>query len=306
MRIVLFGQAAFGEAVFGRFLKRGEQVVAVYLPPDQPGRRLDPLKAAAVEHQIPVFQPPRLKAASVFETYKTLAPDMNLLAFVSQILPERILNYPQLGSVQYHPSLLPKHRGGTAIHWAIIKGETKTGLTIFWPDKGIDTGPILLQKEVDIAPDDTLGSLYFNKLFPLGVDILMEAVDLIKAGKAPKIPQDESHATYEPLCDDFHAQIDWSRPVQQVYNLIRGTNPQPGANTTFHGKPLKVLDAELQREVSVGVPGEILDVGPTGFLVAALGGAILVKRVQPPEASRIPADQFAQAHQMRSGERLGS
>jgi methionyl-tRNA formyltransferase len=306
MRIVLFGQAAFGEAVFKRLQERGEELVAVYVPPVERGRRPDPLKVIAQEGNVVVFQPGRLKSRDAFEEYRTLEADLNVLAFVTQILPERILVHPKMGSIQYHPSLLPKHRGGTAMHWAIIKGDAKTGLTIFWPDKGIDTGPILLQKEVEIALDDTLGSLYFDKLFPLGIDAVMEAIDLIKEGKAPRIPQDESKATYEPLCDDSHARIDWSCPIQEVYNLIRGTNPRPGANTTFQGGPLKVLDSEMRRGVGAAVPGEVVEVSAAGLLVGAPGGAILVKRVQPEGGPRMEAVEFAKVNQMAAGHRLGS
>ena len=136
-----------------------------------------------------------MRDPEVYEEFRKLKPDLNVLAFVTDIIPQRVLDLPRLGSIQYHPSLLPKHRGGSAINWAVINGETKTGLTIFWPDKGIDTGPILLQKEVEIGPDDTVGSLYFNKLFPLGVEALAESVQLVREGKAPRIAQDEAEAS---------------------------------------------------------------------------------------------------------------
>jgi len=179
MRIIIIGQATFGKEVLQTLSKKGEEIRGVYTPPDVPGRA-NPLKELAAKLGIPTFQPKEMRAPEVYAEYIRLKPDLNVMAYVTDIIPESILNYPKLGTIQYHPSLLPKHRGGSAINWAIINGETKTGITIFWPAKGIDTGPILLQKEVDIFPDDTVGSLYFNKLFPLGIEALAESIELIK------------------------------------------------------------------------------------------------------------------------------
>ena len=179
MRIVLIGQAAFGEKVLQKLSEGDNEIVGVFTTPDINGRA-NPLKELADKLEIPVFQPVKMRDTDVYTEHSKLKPDINVLAFVTDILPESILNFPEFGSIQYHPSLLPKHRGGSAINWAVINGETKTGITIFWPDKGIDTGPILLQKEVEISPDDTVGSLYFNKLFPMGIDAIVESVDLVK------------------------------------------------------------------------------------------------------------------------------
>jgi methionyl-tRNA formyltransferase len=210
-----------------------------------------------------------------------------------------------MGTIQYHPSLLPKHRGGSAINWAIINGETKTGITIFWPDRGVDTGPILLQKEVEISPDDTVGSLYFERLFPLGVEALVEAIELIKKGTAPRIPQDESQATYEGLCTEKDALIDWSAPIDRVYNLIRGTNPQPGATTYFHDKKLKIFDVKPIYDIVGGLPGQIVDNGADGFVVSLKRGAILVQKVQIHKSSKVEAAEFARQAGLAPGDRLG-
>ncbi len=304
MRIVLIGQAAFGQRILEELLKRGEEVVGVYVPPDE-GVRVDSLKELAQKENIPVFQPKRMRDAEVYEEYAKLSPDLNIMAFVTDIVPESILKYPRLGTIQYHPSLLPKHRGGSAINWPIINGETKTGLTIFWPDKGIDTGPILLQKEVDISPDDTVGSLYFNKLFPLGVDALMEALDLVEKGIAPRIPQDESQATYEGLCSEGDVIIDWSQPASKVYNLIRGANPQPGATTYFRSKKLKIFDSELRPGLRNKPAGEITEIAEQGLLVAARGGVILVKRVQSEGSPKIVSLDYAKSVDLKVGDRLG-
>ena len=197
MRIVVVGQAPFGEAVLKRLLEKGAEVVGVSAPATPQGRRADPLHALAEEKRLPVFTTRDLKKDAVFNSLAALKPDLTIMAFVTDILAQRVLDVAKLGTIQYHPSLLPRHRGASAINWAIVQGEAKTGLTIFWPDKGVDTGPVILQKEVAIEPDDTLGSLYFDKLFPMGIDALLEAMELVQQGKAPRIPQDESQATSE-------------------------------------------------------------------------------------------------------------
>ncbi|MFH1639697.1 MAG: methionyl-tRNA formyltransferase [Chloroflexota bacterium] len=302
MRIVLIGQAAFAEKVLEELQKSGEEVVGVYTIPDAPGRA-NSLKEMAVKMGIPVFQPPRLRAPEVYPEYLKLNPDLNVMAFVTDIVPESILNAPKMGTIQYHPSLLPKHRGGSAINWAIINGENRTGLTIFWPDKGLDTGPVLLQKEVEISPDDTVGSLYFNRLFPLGVSALMESVALVREGKAPRIVQDESQATYEGLCTAKDGIINWNEPVRKVYNLIRGTNPQPGASTSIQGKQFKIFDSEIA--TGSGMPGEVTGVLEKGITIAAGDGVILVKRVQPKGSPKIAATEFAGQVKLSVGDRLG-
>ena len=305
MRIALIGQAAFGEAVLKALLKKEKEVVGVYATPDVPGGRVDPMKELAISQGISLFQPERMRDPEVYDSYRGLNPDLGVMAFVTDIVPIAILDYPSLGTIQYHPSLLPKHRGASAINWAIINGETTTGLTIFWPDAGIDTGPILLQKEVTINPDDTVGSLYFNKLFPLGVASLVEAVEAVELGIAPRIPQDESQATYDPPCREEHAIIDWSHPALRVYNLIRGTNPQPGATTYLRGDKLKVFDCELRPNPGRVTPGEVIEVTGEGFLVAAAGGAILVKRVQPIGSSKVAASEYAASAPLKAGATLG-
>ena len=304
MRIVCIGQAAFGEKVLQKLTERGEEVVAVYTPQDIAGKR-NPLKELAIQIGIPVFQPRSMRVPEIYEEYTRLKPDLNVMAFVTSILPDSILNYPKMGTIQYHPSLLPKHRGGSAINWAIINGETKTGITIFWPDRGVDTGPILLQKEVEISPDDTVGSLYFEKLFPLGIEALVEGIELIKKGIAPRIPQDESQATYEGLCTEKDAIINWSAPIDRVYNLIRGTNPQPGATTYFHGKTLKIFDAKPIYDIVGGLPGQIVNSSADGVVVSLKRGAILVQKVQMNKSSKIEAAEFAKQARLEIGDRLG-
>lgn len=304
MRIVVNGQQAFGKAVLEALIERGEDVVAVYCAPDRPGRPVDPLKEAALERGLPVLQPGAFKVPAVLEEFKSFAPDLGVMAYVVLLVPESILNAPTHGTIQYHPSLLPRHRGPSSINWPIIQGETKTGLTIFWPDKGLDTGPILLRKEVEIGPDSTLGSIYFDHLFPMGVAALLEAVDLVRAGTAPRIVQDEAKATYEGWCRKDDVRIDWNRPAQVVYNLIRGADPQPGAWTTHAGRTLQIYDS-AKLAIADGAPGEVIAVGEDGVTIAAADGGILAKRVRGEDGKKRPAQEYAEDIGLAPGTRLG-
>ncbi|MEE8274715.1 MAG: methionyl-tRNA formyltransferase [Alphaproteobacteria bacterium] len=305
MRIVVNGQQAYGKAVLEALLGRGEDVVAVYCAPDKPGGRIDPLKEEALAHDIPIYQPASFKGSEVLEEFKALAPDLGVMAYVVLLVPEPILDAPTYGTVQYHPSLLPRHRGPSSINWPIIQGETRTGLSIFWPDKGLDTGPVLLQKEVAIGPDDTLGSIYFDRLFPMGVEAMLEAVDLVKAGAAPKIVQDESQATYEGWCRGKDVEIDWSRPVDEVYDLIRGADPQPGAWTRHRGKTLQIFDAAKLAAADDAQPGEITEAGAEGIAIAAEGGAILAKRMRPEGDKKLTAADYVAVGRVEAGTIFG-
>jgi methionyl-tRNA formyltransferase len=304
LRIILIGQAAFAEKSLEKIAGKGEEVVAVYCPPDPPGGKFDAVKQRAVQLGIPVRQHKSLKAPAVREEFMALDADLAILAFVTQIVPEAVFSVPRLGSICFHPSLLPKHRGASAINWALINGETVTGLSLFWVDPGIDTGPVLLQKEVKVDPDDTAGSLYFNKIFPLGVDAIAEAVDLIKGGNPPRIVQDESQATYDPPCRDEHARIDWSKPAQQVYNLVRGCDPQPGAHGIHNDKIVRLFDARLQINNGSAPAGEITAVGADEIAVALNGGTLKVKRMRG-DGAKIGAVEYARQSGLKVGDRLG-
>lgn len=308
MRIVVHGQQAFGKSVFEKLIERGEDVIAVYCAPDPPGGgRPDPLKEAALARKLPVYQPRSFrKDPGVAEEFAKLQADLCVMAYVTLIVPETILNRPTQGTIQYHPSLLPRHRGPSSINWPIIGGETRTGLTIFWPDEGLDTGPILLQKEVDILETDTLGSLYFDKLYPMGVEAMIEAVDLVKAGKAPRIRQDDAQATYEGWCKKENVQIDWQKPVQEIWNLIRGADPQPGAWTTYQGATVQIFDARKVAGGAAAPPGEVTAIDDAKLTVAAPGGHIEVSRVRADGGQKISGAAFAKSVGLQAGARLGS
>ncbi|UCD90259.1 MAG: methionyl-tRNA formyltransferase [Desulfobacterales bacterium] len=302
MRIILIGQAAFGAKVLESLLERSENVVAVYAPPDRPGGRPDPLKEAAVTKGIQVFQPVTYKDDQVYNEYQELNPDLTVMAFVTDIIPERFFDVPTHGTINYHPSLLPRHRGASAINWAVIMGDDRTGLSIFWPDGGIDTGFVLLQKEIDIGPDDTTGSLYFNHLFPMGVEAILESIDLVKQGNAPKIPQDEAGATYEPPCDDRVAGIDWDRPAQELYNLVRGCDPQPGAFALLKGEKVRFYGARLIQESVDSAPGTILGIDDQGMTVAVSQGKLMVSKVRPEKGGKKVASEFATENGLKAGD----
>jgi len=282
LRIALLGQAAFAEKALEALVKHGDEIVHVFAPPDPPAGKADPLKVRALELGLPLSQPESFrKDPTALERFKALNADLAILAFVTIIVPEPILYLPRHRSICFHPSLLPRRRGASAINWAIIKGDHETGVTWFWPDAGIDTGPILIQKRVPITESDTTGSIYFNKLFPLGIETMIEAVDLIQAGKAPALVQDESQATYEPPCRDEHAKIDFARPAREVFNLIRGCDPQPGAYAELDGKRIRLYEAALEATRADATPGTIVTIAADAMRVALGGGTqIAVKRAR--------------------------
>jgi methionyl-tRNA formyltransferase len=304
MRIIVNGQQAFGKAVLEAMLERGDDVVAVFCAPDKEGRKTDPIKDFALEKGLPLYQPQSYKDPETLAQLRELKADLCVMAYVIQFVPEEARDIPTHGSICFHPSLLPRHRGPSSINWPIIWGARTTGLTIFYPNDGLDEGAILLQKEVEVAEDDTLGTVYFNKIFPLGVQAVLEAVDLIEAGTAPRIEQDHSQATYESWCRKDNAGIDWQNPVGEVYNLIRGTDPQPGAWTVHKGKTLQVYDT-AKLEGGGGVPGEVVEVGDQGVVVAAAGGRILIGRVRPDGGKKMTAADYAAESGLAKGERLG-
>jgi methionyl-tRNA formyltransferase len=303
MRIIVVGQGPFGEKVLEALTQKGEDVTGVFCPPGKPG---EPMKEMAERLGIFLFRPNRMRDPEVYDTYAGLQPELSILAFVTDIIPARLLRIPSLGTICYHPSLLPRHRGASAINWAIIQGDTRTGLTVFWADEGIDTGPILLQKEVEVAPEDTTGSLYFNSLFPMGIEAIVEAVQLIKGGQAPKIPQDESQATYEPPCDDAFASVDWKQSSRDLYNLIRGCDPQPGAHTTIKGRKIRLYGAKLHLGAGEVTPGEILSIEKGGVRVATKDGAIEISKLRVERGEKLGPLEFAQSVAVKKGDRFGT
>jgi methionyl-tRNA formyltransferase len=302
MRIVVHGQEAFGKAVLEKLLDRGENVVAVFCAPDKEGKPRDPLGVFASEKGLPVHQPKSWKTPEALQLMQSFEADLCVMAYVLLFVPQPVITAPKFGSIQYHPSLLPMHRGPSSINWPIAQGATKTGLTIFYPNDGLDEGDILLQKECDIDPDETIGDVYFKKLFPMGIDAMVEAIELVREGKAPRIVQDLSKGSYESWFKKDVAQIDWSKPMSEVYNLIRAGNPAPGAWTSFRGVKVDVYDSA--RATGAGVPGEVLALSPDGIKASAVNGAVLIKRVRTAGGPKITAFEYANTVGLNVGDRF--
>ena len=310
MKIAIVGQQDYGKAVFEAFLARGNEVTAVFCAPEKQGARPDVLRVAAQEKGLKVHQFKSLRDPEAARAMKDARADIGIMAFVLQFAPQEFVNIPKHGTIQYHPSLLPKYRGPSSINWPIIKGDTETGLTIFRPSDGLDEGAVILQKKTPISPDDTLGTVYFDRLFPLGVQAMLEAADLVMAGKHKEMAQDESQASYEGWCRAGEARIDWAKPIDHVYNLIRGCNPAPGAWTTLNGKKLQIFDARkavFRRFADVpGKVGEVTDVTAQSFKITAQGGSIEVLKAKFEDGKKVSGGELAQAGGIKAGSMLGS
>ncbi|HVN27041.1 MAG TPA: methionyl-tRNA formyltransferase [Candidatus Binataceae bacterium] len=305
MRIALIGQAAFAEKALGALIDHGDEIVHVFAPPDPSSGRPDPLAAKSREMQLPLSQPASFKTDAAYEQVKALEADLAILAFVTLVVPERLLYAPRHKSICFHPSLLPRHRGASSINWTLIAGDMETGVTWFWPDKGLDTGPILLQRKIEVAPNDTVGSIYFNRLFPLGIQSMIEAIEMIEAGTAPRIIQDESHATYEPICRDEHARVDFAKPAHQVHDLIRGCDPQPGAYVEADGGRVRLYEPSLESDGAGAAAGTILSIDANGMKLALAGGAVTIKRARmDADAKKVAPAELMASGAIRIGMRL--
>jgi len=309
MRVAIIGQQDFGKAVLEAFVGRNDEVAGVFCAPERPGAKIDPLRAAAQERGLETFQFASLRSPEAHEAMSALRSDLGIMAYVLQFAPDSFVKGPRLGTIQYHPSLLPRYRGPSSINWPIIRGDTRTGLTIFRPTEGLDEGPVVLQKECEIGPDETLGDVYFNKLFPMGVQAMLEAADLVFAGKHRETAQDESRASYEGWCREAEARLSWGQHVDFTYNLIRGCSPAPGAWTTVKGQKLQIVEARKHvfrrfKDVA-GKIGEISDVTDASFRVTAQGGTIELLRVRGADGKRVAAGEFARANGLAAGTLLG-
>jgi methionyl-tRNA formyltransferase len=310
MKLAIIGQQDFGKAVLDAFLTRGDEVTAVFCAPEKEGARPDALRTAAQEKGLPVHQFKSLRDPEAARAMQAAGADIGIMAFVLQFAPQEFVTIPKNGTIQYHPSLLPKYRGPSSINWPIIKGDTETGLTIFRPSDGLDEGAVVLQKKTPVGPDDTLGSVYFDRLFPMGVQAILEAADLVLAGKHKETVQDESQASYEGWCRSAEAKIDWAKPIDHVYNLVRGCNPAPGAWTTLGSRKLQIFDARktlFRRFADVpGKIGEVTDVTPQSFKVTGQGGLIEVLKAKLEDGKKVSGGDLAQTAGIQAGTLLGS
>ncbi|GAB3489166.1 methionyl-tRNA formyltransferase [Curvibacter fontanus] len=297
MRITIIGQQDFGKAVLEAFLARGDEVAGVFCKPEKPGEKPDALRAAAEAAGLPVFQFPSLKSPEAEQALRALNVELGIMAYVLQFAPQSFVSIPKHGTIQYHPSLLPKYRGPSSINWPIARGDSETGLSIFRPTDGLDEGPVILQKRCAIGPDDTLGDVYFNHLFPQGVAAMLEAADLVLAGKHRETAQDESQAGYEGWFKAEESKINWANHVDQVYNLIRACNPAPGAWCELGGGKVSLFDCRKHPVRTYGAvrgkPGEIAQITEKSLFINAQGGMIEVLRLKPEGGKKMEAGEFA-------------
>ncbi len=305
MRIVFMGTPEFSVPSLQALVTGGYEVAGVFTQPDKPrgrGNKLapSPVKEFALAHNIPVFQPVRIRKDGV-EDLKSLQPDLCVTAAFGQILSQEILDIPKLGTVNVHASLLPRHRGSAPINWCILMGESKTGITTMMTDKGIDTGDMLLQREIDILPAETAGELSI-RLAQLGAQTLMETLALLVKGQCPRIPQEEAAHTYEPMLKKEMGSIDWRKSAQEIENQVRGLDPWPGTYTFFPEGVLKIVQAQAEEGLS-GTPGQVLVAnGKEGLVVAAGQGAVRVLRLQAPGGKQMDARDYLRGHPLDVGQ----
>lgn len=310
MKIAIIGQQDFGKAVLEAFLARGDEVAGVFCAPEKEGARPDVLRVAAQEKGLRVFQFPKLTDVQAVDTMRALEVDIGIMAYVLQFAPQEFVNIPKHGTIQYHPSLLPKYRGPSSINWPLICGETETGLTIFRPTDGLDEGPIILQASTAISENDTLGTVYFDRLFPQGVAAMLEAADLVVAGKHIEIAQDESKASYEGWCRAAESKINFNNNVRFVHDLIRGCDPAPGAWTTLAGKKVQLFGSKAHSVRTygavVGKPGEITKITDSAMFITAQGGQIEIAKLKHEDGKKASPAEFAAAYAIAAGTIFGS
>jgi methionyl-tRNA formyltransferase len=297
LRIAYFGQAPFGRDVLVRLLDAGHEIVAVYAPPEQARSRSDPTAEEAEKRGLRLFRHGAMRKKtgepipSRIAEHAALGADLNVLAFVTMILPREIVDAPRFGSLCFHPSLLPKYRGGNALAWQIILGESEAGVTVFKPDAGVDTGPIVVQKgPVAILPHHTAASLYFDSLYALGVEATVEAVARVAEGRATYTPQDERSASFQGLVDDRVARIAWERSAREIDRLIRGCDPNPGAHARRRDQTIRLYGSTLGEGFDFSAPpGTVLGVDGKGVRIAAKGGVLQVAKLKVGEGAKVSA-----------------
>jgi len=298
LRIAVFGQAPFGRDVTEELAQAGHEIVGVYTPPES--GRPDPLAELATAQGWPLLRHKRFRRRGeaipeLVEEYRALGAELNVMPFTTVILPPEIVDAPVHGSLCFHPSKLPAHRGGSAIPWQIILGASETAATVFRPDDGVDTGPIVVQKAgIPIGPSDNAVSLYFDKLYPAGVEAMLEAVAAVADGTAEFTPQLQEGASHEPLLTDEHARIDWSTAAEQVDRLVRGCDPNPGAWAELDGVPIRLYGATLEAGGS-GAAGTVIGYEGTAVRIALAGAALRIEKLRLGDSPKALASESSLA-----------
>lgn len=298
LRIAIFGQARFGLEVTERLAALGHEVVGVWAPPD--GRRADPLAELAERRGWPLFRHRYFRRdgeaiPEYVDEYRAFEPQLNVLAFTTAILPPEMAFHPEHGSICFHPSLLPAYRGGAALSWQIIRGETHSGVSVFRLGYHVDRGPLLVQRDgVQISPRDTMASLYFEKLYPLGVEAMVEAVQIIDEDRVQLTPQGEEGASWFGLIDDEAARIDWSRSAREVDRLLRGCDPAPGALAMLDERRVRLFSGAEPRD-GAAPPGTLIGLVDDQLEIATGEGSVCVKRVAFDDRARQAAAELGLA-----------
>jgi methionyl-tRNA formyltransferase len=310
MRIVFMGSGAFAIPSLSALVSAGHDVVAVVTQPDKEkgrGREMaaPPVKPVALARGLAVLQPRRIKLPEAQEELCRLAPELQVVVAYGQILPRTVLDIPPRGTVNVHSSLLPRYRGAAPIHWAIVNGETETGVTTMLLDEGLDTGPTLLARATPIGPEETAPELE-ARLAALGATLLLETIDGLKAGTLTPQPQDNARATLAPIIEKEQGRVDWSLPAAVLDRRVRGFFPWPGTTSTFEGRSLKVLRARPLAETGGGAPGTVVAVDREGVVIACGEGTRLrLLEVQPESRKAMPASAFAAGARLAPGAVLG-
>lgn len=296
-KILFMGTPDFSVPVLRQIINDGYEIIGVVTQPDRPvGRKKlltpPPVKVEAIKYGIPVLQPEKIRQKEELDKILTLHPDLIVTAAFGQILPKELLEAPKYGCINVHASLLPELRGGAPIHYALLQGKKKTGITIMYMAEKLDAGDIIKQVEVPISEEDTLGTLH-DKLSAAGAKLLSETLPLLLAGKLAAIPQEEDHATFAPTIKRDQEKIDWTKTGEEIFNHIRALNPHPGAYTLLEGKILKLWQAEKTSVQPAAEPGTIVEMDSSGITVAAgRHTAILLKELQPSGKKKMPVAAF--------------
>ena len=314
MRVLFMGTPDFAVGTLEKIIEAGHEVIGVYTQPDKPKGRgkelaMSAVKVKARELGLPVFQPERVRNEDVIEQIRAMKPDVMVVVAFGQILPKALLEIPKLGCVNVHASLLPAYRGAAPIQWAVLDGLEKTGVTTMLMDEGLDTGDILMQREVVLDKKETGGSL-FDKLSVVGAELLVETLAALENGTTVRTKQDDSKSNYAKMLNKALGKIDFTEDAEIIERLIRGLNPWPSAFTYLGGKTLKIWDADVVEADADGVPyegeaGTIVEIGRKSFVVACGKAALRINELQLEGKKRMPADAFLRGNELETGMKLG-
>ena len=308
MRVVFMGTPDFAVPTLEALIKNHEVVGVVTQPDKRKGRgkamAFSPVKEKALEYEIPVYQPVKVREEEFVETLRELNPEVIVVAAFGQILPESILNMPEYGCINVHASLLPKYRGAAPIQWSIIDGEKETGVTIMYMEKGLDTGDMIEKVVVPIDAKETGESLH-DKLAAAGGPLLLEVLDKLKAGTAVRTPQKDEDSCYAKMLTKELGKIEWTRDAASIERLIRGLNSWPSAYTSFHDKTLKVWDADVEAGSSDAQPGTVVKVTSDAVYVQTGEGILKLNEVQIQGKKRMPVKAFLLGHKIEAGTAFG-